>query len=82
MARRRKLWVGTSNPAGISSLGIFARYSEWDNEAGSAQDTVKEQWDTGINFYLHPQVVLKADYSNYGGVLDGDAFHLGVGYAF
>ncbi len=63
-------------------LGVFARYSEWDNEAGSATDTVREQWDAGVNVYLHPQVVLKADYSKFDGILDGDAVHLGVGYAF
>ena len=63
-------------------LGVFARYNEWDNEAGNSADTVKKQTDVGINYWLHPNVVLKADYSNFDGALDGHALNLGVGYAF
>ncbi|RMH43535.1 MAG: porin [Gammaproteobacteria bacterium] len=63
-------------------LGVFARYNEWDNEAGNSADTVKEQTDVGINYWLHPNVVLKADYSSFDGALDGHALNLGVGYAF
>ncbi len=46
----------------LPDLGLFARYSEWDNQAGSGNDTEFSQWDIGINYWLEPNVVLKADY--------------------
>ena len=65
-------------------LGLFARYSEWDNSAGSsstASDT--NQWDIGVNYYLHPRVVIKADYQNQDAASGGyDGLNLGVGYSF
>jgi hypothetical protein len=63
-------------------FGIFARYSEWDNNAGSAFDTNKEQTDFGINYWLLPNVVLKADYMDQGGAADNSGFNLGIGYSF
>jgi hypothetical protein len=62
-------------------LGIFARYSEWDNEAGLSNDTEVEQWDYGIAFWLTPRVVLKADITDTVNKAD-DAFNLGVGWSF
>ncbi len=66
-------------------LGIFTRYSEWDNQAGdSSVDTETAQWDIGFNYWLHPRVVLKADYlredKDSGDELRG--FNLGVGWSF
>jgi porin-like protein len=65
-------------------LGIFARYSEWDNQAGDSSDTEKQQYDLGFNYWLDERVVLKADYmredSETGGELRG--FNLGVGWSF
>lgn len=66
-------------------LGVFARYNQWDNQAGD--DSVaseKQQTEFGINYWPHPDVVLKADYQiqdNDNGQ-DQDGFNLGVGYMF
>ncbi|MCB1668723.1 MAG: porin [Pseudomonadales bacterium] len=61
-------------------LGIFARYSEF--ERGDKSDTDYDTWDYGINYWLHPRVVLKADYSDSVGDAESDAFNLGVGWSF
>lgn len=65
--------------------GVFARYSEWDTEAGAAGDNTFDQADIGVNFWPIPQVVLKADYQWENGP-DGrggfDGFNLGIGYQF
>jgi Gram-negative porin len=66
-------------------LGIFARFSEWDNQAGSNNDSEKQQYDIGFNYWLHERVVLKADYrhdDNEGGNDEFRGFNLGVGWSF
>ena len=67
-----------------SDLGIFVRYSEWDNQAGDSSDTEKQQYDIGFNYWLNEHVVLKADYmreeAESGSELRG--FNLGVGWSF
>jgi hypothetical protein len=67
------------------TLGVFARYNQWNNQAGSsAADGGKEQVDVGVNWWPHEQVVLKADYqwqSNENGK-DQNGINLGVGYDF
>jgi len=65
-------------------LGVFARFSEWDNLAGSsATDSETTQWDIGLNYYLHPRVVIKADYQNQDAASGGyDGLNVGVGYSF
>lgn len=77
-------WKVTQN------VGLFTRYNVWDNQAGSglaANDpgnTEKKQWDVGVNWWLHENVVVKADYQsqdNENG-LDQNGFNLGVGYQF
>jgi len=65
-------------------LGIFARFSEWDNQAGDSSDTEKQQYDIGLNYWLDERVVLKADYMHED-VEQGDEFHgfnLGIGWSF
>ncbi|MDB0034796.1 OprO/OprP family phosphate-selective porin [bacterium] len=64
------------------SLGLFARYNEYDNKAGNDADTNITQTNVGINYWLHENVVLKADYETRGGAKDADGFNLGVGYQF
>ncbi|ABV38493.1 phosphate-selective porin O and P [Shewanella sediminis HAW-EB3] len=64
------------------SFGLFARYNEYDNEAGNSEDTKIEQTNVGINYWLHENVVFKADYEKVGGAKDSDGFNLGVGYQF
>lgn len=64
-------------------LGVFARYSVWDNKAGSDdQDDAIKQWNLGMNYWLHPRVVFKLDYQDQSGASDNDGINLGVGYSF
>ena len=67
-------------------LGFFARYSEYNNKAGSSSSVDTEAWEYGLNYWLHPQVVLKADYTDFvndnTGTTDSDALNLGVGWSF
>lgn len=63
-------------------LGLFSRFSRWDNYAGNNDDTATNQWDIGFNYWLAERVVLKADYVNQTGARDGDGFNLGVGWSF
>jgi hypothetical protein len=65
--------------------GIFARYNRWDNLAGSDADTEYTQWDVGVNYWLHPNVVFKLDYQDQDaapGSKELDGWNLGVGYQF
>ena len=65
--------------------GVFARYNRWDNKAGNNNDTEYSQWDIGINYWLHPNVVFKLDYQDQDapdGNKELDGWNLGVGYQF
>lgn len=63
--------------------GVFARYNEWDNTAGNNLiASNKKQTSVGINYWLDPKVVLKADFESFSGALDGNGFNLGMGYQF
>jgi hypothetical protein len=66
--------------------GVFARYNQWDNQAGdSGSDTEKKQLNAGVNFWPHPDVVLKADVQqqdNQGDSKNDNGWNLGVGYQF
>ena len=66
-------------------VGLFVRYGEWDNTAGSAGESGgKTQTDIGVNWWPHAQVVVKADYQwqdNENGK-DQSGFNLGLGYQF
>lgn len=62
-------------------LGMFVRYSEYDR--GNRLDREFETYDFGVNYWLTPNVVLKADYTDTVGEGDeGDALNLGVGWSF
>ena len=62
-------------------LGVFVRYSEY--ERADKIDTEFEAWDYGVNYWIHPRVVLKADYTDTVGDGDeADALNLGVGWSF
>jgi phosphate-selective porin len=66
-------------------FGVFARYNEWDNQAGSSIDTEYEQIDLGINWWPHKNVVVKLDYQDQdvpAGKTELDGFNLGLGYQF
>jgi len=65
--------------------GLFTRYNKWDNQAGNSADTEYTQVDAGVNYWPHPDVVIKADYqrqSTPAGADNYDGFNLGVGYQF
>ncbi len=66
-------------------LGIFARYNQWNNNAGADLDTEKEQVNAGFNYWPHPDIVFKFDVQEQFGeddANDNDGFNLGVGYQF
>lgn len=65
------------------TVGLFTRYSAWDNNAGNTADTETTQVDFGVNYWLHPQVVFKADLfqADTAGT-ETEGFNLGVGYQF
>ena len=66
-------------------FGIFARYNKWDNRAGNGSGTEKKQYDVGVNYWPHPDVVLKADLQrqdNDGDRKNDNGFNLGVGFQF
>ncbi len=69
----------------IEKLGVFARFSAWDNDAADVADSKKEQWNYGVNYYIAPRVVLKLDIQEQvlpTAGLDEDGFALAVGYSF
>ena len=65
--------------------GIFARYNEWDNAAGTSTDTEYQQTDFGVNWWPHQDVVVKFDYQDQdapAGQTELDGFNVGLGYQF
>lgn len=65
--------------------GVFARHSSWDNAAGNATDSKFSQTDVGVNFWPHPDVVVKLDYQDQKaptGQNELDGFNVGLGYQF
>lgn len=66
-------------------FGVFARYSEWDNQAGdNSIDSEVEQMDVGVNWWPHKNVVVKADYQwqDADNGEEQDGMNLGIGYQF
>ena len=66
-------------------VGVFARYNQYDNQAGdSSQNGEKTQTDIGINYWPHPDVVIKADYQSQDNdnKKDQNGFNIGIGYQF
>ena len=65
--------------------GVFARYNQWDNQAGNSEDSGYAQTNLGVNYWLHPNVVFKFDYQDQDAPADRaeyDGWNLGVGYMF
>jgi len=66
-------------------VGLFSRYSLWDNQAGNSIDTEYTQWDIGVNWWIDPQVVVKLDYqdqSSPANQAELDGVNIGLGYQF
>jgi hypothetical protein len=64
-------------------VGVFARYNEWNNSTLGTE--LERQFDFGFNYWVHPNVVLKADYQRIGDHRNNkvdSGFNLGVGYSF
>lgn len=71
------------------AVGVFLRHSNWDTEAGRSADSARKSLQFGVNYWLHPQVVLKADYEKQSGSkddagaeFDDKGINIGVGYQF
>ena len=65
--------------------GVFARQSNWDNQAGDTTDSKYSQTDVGVNYWPHPDVVVKLDFQNQKSPVNKDefdGFNVGVGYQF
>ncbi len=81
-------WYLESSYKLTDKLGVFARKSVWDNRAGSSlTDSEITQHDVGLNFWLVPNVVLKADFTESdedenSTTAGGDSMNLGVGWSF
>lgn len=70
----------------MPTVGIFARYSEWDN---TAADSVSSNWQEkslGISWWLDERAVVKADLQRRddpnGNNIDKNGFNLGIGFSF
>ena len=69
----------------LRDLGFFARYSEWDNQAGGGGDSQFSEWDVGFNYWLLEHVVFKMDYQFQDAPSDQaelEGLNLGVGWSF
>lgn len=68
----------------LSKLGLFARYSESDNNAGSNNllDTEIREAAAGFNYWPYEDVVFKFDVQQQSGGSNDDGFNLGIGYQF
>lgn len=75
-------WYIEPSYAFNDKVGVFARYAEYDNNAGNSDSTAVESTSVGVNYYIHENVVLKADYEDLGGSKDSKGFNLGFGYQF
>jgi len=67
------------------SIGIFARYEQWDNAAGNTSDSEVAQTSLGVSYWLNEHVVFKADLQDQDapeGKKELDGFNLGLGYQF
>ena len=65
--------------------GVFARINRWDNAAGLALDSQYSQFDVGLNYWIHPDVVLKFDYQKQDtpeSKSSFDGINFGIGYQF
>ena len=66
----------------LGNLGVFARYSVWNNAAANSDSEDNEAIDVGVNFWLHERVVIKADYQNGRSDAVADSLNIGLGWAF
>ena len=68
-----------------AEIGVFYRYAEWDNNAGSSSLSSVKRSVFGANFWPIHNVVFKADYIIEDKASAADStksFNLGIGYEF
>ncbi len=68
-----------------SQWGVFIRYNQWDNQAGNSLDSEYQQYNYGVNYWPHEDVVVKMDWQDQStpdGKSELDGFNLGIGYQF
>jgi len=66
-------------------VGFFARYGEYDLTAGQqATSDKRRQWDLGMNYWLHENVVLKFDLQRQDNETGKNraGFNIGLGYSY
>lgn len=68
----------------LPDLGVFARFSEYDNAAGDSVDSEVEAQTVGVNYWLEDTVVIKLDYQDQDQEPSGgsDSINLGLGWSF
>jgi len=66
----------------LDNVGVFLRYSERNEFAGLNGREDLEVTDIGVNYWLTPGVVFKADYQDDQSSNNNDSFNLGVGWSF
>lgn len=72
----------------IEEVGVFARHVNYDLQSGDKTDEDVNVNTYGVNWWIHPQVVLKADYDDVEYKAQGkddrkdDAINLGIGWSF
>ena len=84
-ADEQKGWYIEPSYKLTEKLGMFARYNRWDNRAGDNLDSEYNQWNIGMNYWIHPDVVVKVDYqdqSTPSTATELDGFNVGIGYQF
>ena len=68
------------------SIGFFGRFNKYDNSDGNSTATEVKQTDIGVNWWIDPQVVFKADIqmqSTGSGIsTEMNGLNVGMGYAF
>ena len=70
----------------LPTVGIFARYSEWDNMAADSVSSNWQEQSLGISWWLDERAVVKADLQRRddpnGNNTDKNGFNLGIGFSF
>ncbi|HCT41950.1 MAG TPA: porin [Moraxellaceae bacterium] len=65
------------------TVGLFARYNHWNTAANATGVEDSEQVNAGVNWWINPRVVLKADLQDTNQADGaGDGFNLGMGLSF
>ena len=70
-------------PVGDNDMGVFIRYGMYDTNAGNAADTEIDSVSIGANYWPHPNVVFKVDYTKEEQAnSDTHTYNFGIGYQF